>query len=159
VCHYPQDAPLGRSKADRPLPHLEDFGQLMESLTFCILIHHAVSKDILWANQAACDMLGFSLSELKPLKAPDMSGSGPEFQRSTACGLKKTSRAVQLFFRAAPGLARIVQPLRTGLGAGVSVIASRRPAAVPFQAAYYCPRCPRAGIAEVARTYGMSPPR
>lgn len=94
VCPYPQDAPLGRSKADRPLPHLEDFGRLMESLTCCILIHHAVSKDILWANQAACDMLGFSLSELKPLKAPDVSGSGPEFQRSTARGLKKTSRAV-----------------------------------------------------------------
>jgi two-component system sensor kinase FixL len=79
----PQAAPRGRSDADRPFPRLEDFSRLMESLTYCILVHDAVSKDILWANQAACDMLGFSLSELKPLKAPDMSGSGPKFQRAT----------------------------------------------------------------------------
>lgn len=79
----PQAAPDSPSDADGHFPSLEDFGRLMESLTYCVLIHDAVSKDILWANQAACDMLGFSLSELKPLKAPDMSGSGPRFQRAT----------------------------------------------------------------------------
>ncbi len=61
---------------------MSDYSQLMESLSYCILIHDAATKDILWANQAACEMLGFSLDELKPLKAPDMSSADPRFRRA-----------------------------------------------------------------------------
>ena len=63
-------------------PEVADYARLMQSLTYCILIHDAETKDILWANQAACDMLGFSLDELRPLKAPDMSSADPRFGRS-----------------------------------------------------------------------------
>jgi two-component system sensor kinase FixL len=65
-----------------PFPDVGDYASLMQSLTYCILIHDAETKDILWANQAACDMLGFSLDELRPLKAPDMSSADPRFGRS-----------------------------------------------------------------------------
>lgn len=60
----------------------EDYERLVQSLSYCILIHDAVTKDILWANQAACDMLGFTLEELKPLKAPDMSSADSRYRRS-----------------------------------------------------------------------------
>ncbi|MGK3957569.1 PAS domain S-box protein [Arthrobacter sp. R4] len=70
------------SAGELPFPEVGDYTSLMQSLTYCILIHDAETKDILWANQAACDMLGFSLDELKPLKAPDMSSADPRFRRS-----------------------------------------------------------------------------
>ena len=63
-------------------PKDDDYLRLMQSLTYCILVHDAETKDILWANQAACDMLGFTLQELRPLKAPDMSSPDPRFGRS-----------------------------------------------------------------------------
>jgi two-component system sensor kinase FixL len=63
-------------------PATEDYERLVQSLSYCILIHDAVTKDILWANQAACNMLGFTLEELKPLKAPDMSSADSRFRRS-----------------------------------------------------------------------------
>jgi two-component system sensor kinase FixL len=65
-----------------PGPSAEDYEVLIQSLSYCILIHDAESKDILWANQAACDMLGFTLEELRPLKAPDMSGADSRYRRS-----------------------------------------------------------------------------
>ncbi|RLY95100.1 PAS domain S-box protein [Kocuria tytonicola] len=46
-----------------------------------ILIHEAVSKNILWANPAACRMFGFSLEELRPLKAHHMSSQEREYRR------------------------------------------------------------------------------
>lgn len=74
--------PNSSSAGELPFPEIEDYASLMQSLTYCILIHDAGTKDILWANQAACEMLGFSLDELKPLKAPDMSSADPRFRRS-----------------------------------------------------------------------------
>ncbi|MCG2624360.1 PAS domain S-box protein [Arthrobacter sp. I2-34] len=59
-----------------------DFGAMLAALRHCILIHDAESKDILWANPAACEMLGFTLEELRPLKAPDMSSSERRYRRS-----------------------------------------------------------------------------
>lgn len=59
-----------------------DRGALLDGITQCILIHDAVTKDILWANPAACAMLEFPLDELRPLKAPDMSSSAQQYQRS-----------------------------------------------------------------------------
>src|SRR4030081_693649 len=70
------------SASGEPIPAVEDYERLVQSLSYCILIHDAVSKDILWANQAACNMLGFTLEELKPLKAPDMSSADSRFRRS-----------------------------------------------------------------------------
>ena len=74
--------PMPGDEREEQFPSPSDFARLVQSLTHCILIHDAATKDILWANQAACDMLGFTLSELKPLKAPDMSSADPRFQRS-----------------------------------------------------------------------------
>lgn len=65
-----------------PVPVAEDYERMVQSLSYCILIHDAESKDILWANQAACDMLGFTLEELRPLKAPDMSSADSRYRRS-----------------------------------------------------------------------------
>jgi two-component system sensor kinase FixL len=60
---------------------LDDFKRMMESLTMCIILHDAKTKSILWANPSACDVLGFSLEELLPLKAPDMSRRTHEYRR------------------------------------------------------------------------------
>src|SRR5215216_1056680 len=69
-----------------------DFGILMSRTSLCVLIHDAASKDILWANPAACEMLEFSLDEIKPLKAPDMSSQAREYSR--AIGRAWLQRAV-----------------------------------------------------------------
>src|SRR5699024_3696812 len=47
-----------------------------------VLIHEAVSKNILWANPSACRMFGFSLEALKPLKAHHMSGQEKQYRRA-----------------------------------------------------------------------------
>ncbi|MDR6637049.1 PAS domain-containing protein [Paenarthrobacter nitroguajacolicus] len=59
-----------------------DASAMLSALQHCILVHDAKTKDILWANPAACRMLGFTLEELLPLKAPDMSGRAKEYSRS-----------------------------------------------------------------------------
>ena len=70
----------------------EDFAVLMSHAQNCVLIHDAETKDILWANPAACTMLEFSLEEIKPLKAPDMSSPAREYSR--ALGRAWLQRAV-----------------------------------------------------------------
>jgi two-component system sensor kinase FixL len=60
---------------------LEDFQRMMEALTMCIILHDAETKSILWANPSACAVLGFTLEELLPLKAPDMSRRSHEYRR------------------------------------------------------------------------------
>ncbi|SFV15075.1 PAS domain-containing sensor histidine kinase [Pseudoduganella namucuonensis] len=62
---------------------LDDFKRMMEALSSCVILHDAESKAILWANPAACAMLGFTLEELLPLKAPDMSSSAKPYERET----------------------------------------------------------------------------
>jgi len=62
-------------------PTPADFERLVQSSGYCILLHDADTKDIRWANQAACDLLGFTVDELKPLKAPDMSSSEKRYRR------------------------------------------------------------------------------
>ncbi|NLU61744.1 PAS domain S-box protein [Rhodococcus sp. HNM0563] len=47
-----------------------------------ILIHEAASKNILWANPAACRMFGFTLEELRPLKAHHMSSQERQYRRA-----------------------------------------------------------------------------
>ncbi len=63
-------------------PAQQDYEVLVQALGYCILLHDAETKNILWANNAACDMLGFSLEELRPLKAPDMSSPDSRYRRS-----------------------------------------------------------------------------
>ncbi|MFJ3804287.1 ATP-binding protein [Streptomyces sp. NPDC090088] len=59
----------------------QDFRELTDALRYCVLLHDARTFDILWANRAACDLLGWSLEELRPLKAPDMSKNARQYTR------------------------------------------------------------------------------
>lgn len=54
---------------------------MMGALAQCIILHDARTKAILWANPAACAVLGFTLEELLPLKAPDMSKQSAAYGR------------------------------------------------------------------------------
>jgi PAS domain S-box-containing protein len=67
-------------------PADEDFHQLLDALTQCILLHDAETKAIVWANRAACDALGFSLEEMLPLKAADMTRPVPKYRREIGVG-------------------------------------------------------------------------
>lgn len=59
-----------------------DYERLVGSLRYCVLVHDAVTKDILWANRAASELLEFTVEELRPLKAPDMSVRADRYRRS-----------------------------------------------------------------------------
>ncbi|TVT45949.1 PAS domain S-box protein [Amycolatopsis rhizosphaerae] len=59
----------------------EDFVAMLNASRMCVLVHDAATKNILWANPAACEMLEWSVSELRPLKAPDMSSSARQYDR------------------------------------------------------------------------------
>ncbi|MBB3258363.1 PAS domain S-box-containing protein [Paraburkholderia bannensis] len=61
-----------------------DFHRLLDALTLCVLLHDSKSKAILWANRAACEALGFSVEELIPLKARDMTRPEPKYDRELA---------------------------------------------------------------------------
>ncbi|POR47426.1 PAS/PAC sensor signal transduction histidine kinase [Paraburkholderia eburnea] len=61
-----------------------DFHRLLDALTLCVLLHDAQSKAIVWANRAACEALGFSVDELIPLKAGDMTRPEPKYDRALA---------------------------------------------------------------------------
>ncbi|NMO03039.1 PAS domain S-box protein [Gordonia sp. TBRC 11910] len=62
-------------------PTRRDIEQMILITGTGILIHEASSKNILWANPAACDMFGFSVDELKPLKAHHMSAQERQYRR------------------------------------------------------------------------------
>ncbi|GGF11505.1 PAS domain S-box protein [Williamsia phyllosphaerae] len=62
-------------------PERRDFEQMILNTGTGILIHEAASKNILWANPAACRMFGLTLEELKPLKAHHMSGQEEQYRR------------------------------------------------------------------------------
>ncbi|WP_308313997.1 ATP-binding protein [Streptomyces sp. GbtcB7] len=64
---------------DDPAP--SDFRALTEALKYCVLLHDARTFEILWANRAACDLLGWTVDELRPLKAPDMSKNARQYSR------------------------------------------------------------------------------
>ncbi|WP_233830147.1 PAS domain-containing sensor histidine kinase [Paraburkholderia sp. ZP32-5] len=65
-------------------PTEDDFRRLLDALTMCVLLHDADTKAIVWANRAACIALGFSIEELLPLKARDMTRPEPKYQREIA---------------------------------------------------------------------------
>ncbi|MGO4421534.1 PAS domain-containing protein, partial [Streptomyces sp. MCAF7] len=58
-----------------------DFRELTQALKYCVLLHDARTYEILWANRAACDLLGWTVDELRPLKAPDMSRYARQYSR------------------------------------------------------------------------------
>jgi PAS domain S-box-containing protein len=58
-----------------------DFVAMVNATRLCVLVHDAATKNILWANPAACEMLGWSVTELRPLKANDMSSSAQQYDR------------------------------------------------------------------------------
>jgi two-component system, LuxR family, sensor kinase FixL len=59
----------------------DDFVAMMNASRMCVLIHDAATKRILWANPAACELLGFTLTEIRPLKAHHMSSSAQQYDR------------------------------------------------------------------------------
>jgi PAS domain S-box-containing protein len=65
-------------------PTEDDFRRLLDALTMCVLLHDASTKAIVWANRAACIALGFSVEELLPLKARDMTRPEPKYAREIA---------------------------------------------------------------------------
>ncbi|MBW5287276.1 PAS domain-containing sensor histidine kinase [Burkholderia gladioli] len=65
-------------------PAEDDFHRLLDSLTLCVLLHDAQTKAIVWANRAACEALGFTVDELRPLKAHDMTRPEPKYARANA---------------------------------------------------------------------------
>ncbi|MFJ9389031.1 ATP-binding protein [Nocardioides sp. NPDC101246] len=70
-------------QVDSAAPELvtEDFVAMMDASSMCVLIHDAGTKNILWANRAACDMLEFTVAEIRPLKANHMSSSAQQYDR------------------------------------------------------------------------------
>ncbi|AQH01066.1 PAS domain-containing sensor histidine kinase [Burkholderia sp. KK1] len=65
-------------------PAEDDFRRLLDALTQCVLLHDAQTKAIVWANRAACIALGFSVEELLPLKAHDMTRDDIRYRREIA---------------------------------------------------------------------------
>ncbi|WOP19279.1 ATP-binding protein [Raineyella sp. LH-20] len=62
-------------------PSCDDYEKMALHTRTGILVHEAASKNIIWANPTACAMFGFTLEELRPLKAHHMSGREKEFRR------------------------------------------------------------------------------
>lgn len=62
-------------------PTGRDFREMALRTETGVLIHEAATKNILWANPAACRMFGFTLEELRPLKAHHMSSSEKQYRR------------------------------------------------------------------------------
>ncbi|MEU4227762.1 ATP-binding protein [Nonomuraea sp. NPDC026600] len=58
-----------------------DFVAMMNASRVCVLVHDAATKNILWANPAACELLEFTLNEIRPLKANHMSSSAQQYDR------------------------------------------------------------------------------
>jgi two-component system sensor kinase FixL len=58
-----------------------DFVAMVHATRMCVLVHDGATKNILWANPAACEMLEWSVTELRPLKANDMSSSAQQYDR------------------------------------------------------------------------------
>lgn len=61
-------------------PRDTDYLALLQSLKTCIILHDATTRNILWANAAACKVLGFTVEELLPLKAPDMTRKADKYR-------------------------------------------------------------------------------
>ena len=74
-------------------PTEHDFRVLLDALNQCVLLHDAETKAIVWANRAACVALGFTLEELLPLKAHDMTRNDARYRREFAVDAMDRSAA------------------------------------------------------------------
>ena len=100
------------------LPKPNDFYALIEAMPLCIILHDAHTKEILWANAAALAALGFTLEELTPLKAPDMTRDAPKYRRSVGLrwleGAARTGqRAIEWCYRSKQGLEILSEAVAT----------------------------------------------
>jgi two-component system sensor kinase FixL len=70
-------------QVDPQAPELvtSDFVAMMNATRMCVLVHDAATLRILWANPAACAVLGWSVRELRPLTATEMSSSASQYNR------------------------------------------------------------------------------
>lgn len=55
--------------------------RLADNAFYCWLVHDPATKRILWANKAACDALGYTVEELRALKAHHMSSQAVRYRR------------------------------------------------------------------------------
>jgi len=100
------------------LPKPNDFYALIEAMPLCIILHDAQTKEILWANAAALAALGFTLEELTPLKAPDMTSDAPKYRRSVGLrwleGAARTGqRAIEWCYRSKQGVEILSEAVAT----------------------------------------------
>ncbi|NUT78504.1 PAS domain S-box protein [Pseudomonas sp. C1C7] len=100
------------------VPEQNDFFTLIEAMPLCIILHDAHSKEILWANAAALSALGFTLEELTPLKAPDMTRDAPKYRRSVGLrwleGAARTGqRAIEWCYRSKQGVEILSEAVAT----------------------------------------------
>ncbi|MCU1761148.1 PAS domain S-box protein [Pseudomonas sp. 14P_8.1_Bac3] len=100
------------------LPKPNDFFALIEAMPLCIILHDAHSKEILWANTAALNALGFTLEELTPLKATDMTRDAPKYRRSVGLrwleGAARTGqRAIEWCYRSKQGVEILSEAVAT----------------------------------------------
>lgn len=56
-----------------------DFAAMMNASDVCVLLHDAQTKEILWANPAACTMLELDLDELLLLRANHISSAAQQY--------------------------------------------------------------------------------
>lgn len=96
----------------------EDFRRLLDALTHCVLLHDAQTKAIVWANRAACVALGFSVEELLPLKAHDMTREDHRYRREIAVGAMDRSidqgpQAYEWCYRSRTGVDMLSEAIAT----------------------------------------------
>ena len=96
----------------------EDFRLLLDALTQCVLLHDAQTKAIVWANRAACVALGFSVEELLPLKAHDMTRDDFKYRREIAVGAMDRSvehgpQAYEWCYRSRAGVDMLSEAIAT----------------------------------------------
>ena len=99
-------------------PKPDDFLALLQAMPLCVILHDAQSKEILWANNAALAVLGFTLEELVPLKAPDMTAKAPQYRRSVGLrwleGAARTGqRTIEWCYRSKQGVEILSEAVAT----------------------------------------------
>ncbi len=111
----------------------DDFARMVEASAYGVIIHDAETKNILWANPTTLRLLGFTLEELRPLKAHHMSGLSELYRRSR--GVDWLQRAadegkadIEWMYRAKDGREILTEAVATRL-----VLGSRAVVMVQFR--------------------------
>ncbi|NAZ80413.1 PAS domain S-box protein [Kineococcus sp. R8] len=111
----------------------DDLARLVGALRYCVLVHDAHTKDILWANDAACDLLGFTVDELRPLKANHMSSNAREYRRELGVAwlqhaVERGTSSIEWCYRAKSGVEVLTEAVavRVDLAGGPVVMVQFR---------------------------------